>query len=326
MRPDPGLVAKIAAQPEEPEHRLACAEWFEKHEEGARAELIRAQLALRTRLNPEQRSKLNKRVAQLLKEHGRSWAAQLPGVDEDELRYSQGFVEELKLTEKRFAEHGEELLAREPVHRLTISVLDGKGLATAAGQPWFEQVRWLKLTGRMDAAGKAVASAAHVGKLESLLMPGTTAKGLSAVLGSEQLRGLRSLSLTGGVEELHDEDLEVFSESRLTLERLFLTGCLRLEEGIAPLLKAEWLRSLKWLALNRDELTDADVTLIAKSEVLQNLERLELAHNDLTPEGVLVFRSPQVMPRLKHLDLSEIWWETRKLDPLRHRFRAGLKL
>jgi hypothetical protein len=178
----------------------------------------------------------------------------------------------------------------------------------------------------VDAGARAVASAAHVGSLESLLIPGAASKSLSAVLESEQLRGLRSLSLTGDGGELSDEDLEVFAESRLTLERLFLTGCLRLEEGMGPLLEAEWLRSLKWLALNRNELTDADVKEIAKSDVLQNLERLELAHNELTPEGVLIFKSPQVMPRLKHLDLSEIWWDARKLDPLRHRFRAGLKV
>ena len=213
MRPDPGLLAKIAEQPDAPEHRLALAEWFEEHG-GPRAVLIRAQLALRTRLSPEQRSTVNKRVAQLLKEHGKAWAAKLPGVDAEDLRYSRGFIEELKLSEKRLAEHGEELLAREPVHRLTISVLDGKGLAEAAGQPWFEQVRWLKLTGRMDVARQAVAPAAHVGKLESLLMPGAPVKGLAAVLGSEQLQGLRSLSLTGGVEELYDEDLEMLAESR----------------------------------------------------------------------------------------------------------------
>jgi hypothetical protein len=160
-----------------------------------------------------------------------------------------------------------------------------------------------------------------------LLIGGLLAKALSAVFESEKLSGLRTLSVTGGIEELFDEDVEVFATSQLTLERLFLTGYLRLESGIEPLLEgAEWLRSLKWLALNRCELSDEDVKQIAKSEVLQGLERLELAHNELTPAGVLVFRSPEVMPRLKHLDLSEIWWETRKLDPLRSRFRTGLKL
>ncbi len=326
MRPDPALVAKIAAEPEVPEHRLAYAGWFEKHGDSPRAEFIRAQVALRTRLNPEQRATLSKRVAQLLKEHGKGWAAKLPGVDAKELRYSRGLIEELTLSEKRLAEHGAELLAREPIHRLTISVQDGKGLGKVAGHPWFEQVRWLKLTGKVDAGARAVASAAHMGKLDSLLIPGVKVECLSAVLGSERLPGLRTLSLTGGGEELSDEDLAGFSESRLTLERLFLTACLRLEEGIGPLLEGDWLRSLKWLALNRNELTDADVKQIAKSDVLQNLERLELARNELSPEGVLVFRSPQVMPRLKHLDLSEIWWDARKLDPLRHRFRSGLKI
>jgi uncharacterized protein (TIGR02996 family) len=326
MRPDPALVAKIAAQPEAPEPRLACAQWLEEHGEGPRAELIRAQVALRDRPNPALRHTLSDRVSSLLMEHRERWAAELPGVDAKALRYSQGFIEELTLSEKNLSEHGEELLAREPVHRLTIPVQDGKGLGKAAGQPWFEQVRWLKLTGKVDEGARALAPAAHVGRLDSLLIPGVAVKGLSAVLGSEQLPGLRTLSLTGGMEEFQDEDLEVFSESRLTLERLFLSACLRLEEGIAPLLKGEWLQSLKWLALNRNELTDTDVQKLAKSKTLQNLERLELSRNELSAEGVLVFRSPKVMPRLKQLELRDIWWDARELDPLRHRFRAGLKL
>jgi uncharacterized protein (TIGR02996 family) len=325
MTPGPGLLEKILADPEDPAPRLACAEWFEKHKAGPRAEFIRAQVALRTRLNPAQRLSLNKRVKELLKEHGKAWAAELPGVTQGGLRYSRGFIEEVELTEKRLAEHGEELLAREPVSRLRIEVQDGKGLAKAAGQAWFEQIRWLKLTGKVDAGARSLAAAAHAGKLEGLLLRGAAVAGISAVLGSEKLSGLRSLSLTGS-EELDDEALGAFAEGRLTLERLYVTGCLTLEEGISPLAEAEWLRGLKLLALNRNGLTDGDVKLLAKSDVFENLERLELAHNELTPAGVSVFRSPEVMPRLKHLDLSEMWHERGKLESLRQRFKSGLKL
>ncbi|HYH95644.1 TIGR02996 domain-containing protein [Hyalangium sp.] len=326
MRPDPALLAKIAAHPEAPEPRLACAQWLEAHGAGARAELIRAELSLRTRLNPEQRSTLNKRVKQLLKEHGKAWAEELPGVSAGDLSYRRGFVEELTLPEKRLAENGEELLAHEPVHKLTVSLQDGKGLGAAAGQPWFEQVRWLKLTGKVDAGAKALAAAAHVGKLDSLLLPGAKVSGISAVLGSERLSSLRTLSLTGGSEELDDEALGVFSQGRLKLERLFLSQCLMLEEGLSPLAEAEWLRPLKWLALNRNQLTDSAVKQLAESQVLENLERLELAHNEFTPEGVRILASPKVLPRLTHLDLSEMWWEKRKLDALKQRFGPGLKL
>jgi len=327
MRPPPGLMEQLRAHPEAPEHRLAYAEWLEKHGEASRAEFIRAELTLRTKsLNPQQRLTLKKRAQQLLKEHAKEWAAQLPGMSAEELHYRRGFVEVLTLPEKRLAEHGEELLSREPVHTLTVSVQDGKGQGSAAGQPWFEQIRWLKLTGKVNAGAKALAAAAHVGKLDSLLIPGAGVSGISAVLGSERLGGLRTLSLTGGSEQLEDEAFGVFSEGRLQLERLFLTGCLQLSEGIAPLAEAEWLRPLKWLALNRNELTDEDVETLAKSKVLENLERLELAHNELSSEGVRLLASPKHLPRLKHLDLSEMWWDKEELGPLQRRFRSGLKV
>jgi uncharacterized protein (TIGR02996 family) len=325
MKLDPGLLKKIVADPEDVASRLAAADWLEKRGAAPRAELIRAQVALRTRLNPARRVSQNKRVQELLKEHAKAWAAELPGVTPAGLRYSRGFIEEAALTEKRFAEHGEALLGCEPVTRLELEVQDGKGLAKVAGQPWFEQIRWLKLTGKVDAGARSLAAATHAGKLEALLLPGASVEGIRAVLGSEKLTGLRSLSLTGS-EELDDEALAVFEESRLTLERLYVTGCLALEEGLSPLAEAEWLRPLKLLALNRNGLTDKDVKLLAKSEVFENLERLELAHNELTPAGVSVFKSPEVMPRLKHLDLSEMWYDRGKLDSLRQRFRSGLKL
>src|SRR5688572_29972138 len=122
MRPEPGLLARIVAEPEALEARLACAEWLEKHGAGARAQLIRAQVALRTRLNPAQRRELEGRVRNLLKAHGKDWAAELAGLKSSDLHYSRGFVEELMLPEKRLAEHGAAILASEPVFRLQVEV------------------------------------------------------------------------------------------------------------------------------------------------------------------------------------------------------------
>jgi uncharacterized protein (TIGR02996 family) len=324
MRPEPSLLERIVAQPNDTEPRLACAEWFEKHGAGPRAELIRAQLALRTRINPVQRAALKARARELLSTHGKAWLAELPGVGRAGVNYSRGFIEELELAEKVLAEHGEALLASEPVFRLRIQVQDGKGLAKAAGQPWFERIRWLKLTGKADAGAKALAEAPHVGHLESLLMPWATAKGVSALAQSEKLAGLRTLSLTGSVD-LGDEGLAALVQGRLRPERLFLTG-IELEEGIAGCVEGALLQSVKWLALNRDSLSDDDAEALAGSKSLQNLERLELAKNELSEEGALVFRSSKVMPRLKHLDLSGMWYSPKELEPLRRRFGRGLKL
>ncbi len=149
-------------------------------------------------------------------------------------------------------------------------------------------------------------------------------KGISALAQSEKLTGLRMLSLTGSVE-LGGEGLAALVEGRLRPEWLFLTG-IELEEGIASHVEGALLQSVKWLALNRDNLSDEDVEALAGSKSLRNLERLELAKNELSEEGALVFRSPKVMPSLKHLDLSGMWYSPKGLEPLRRRFGKGLKL
>jgi uncharacterized protein (TIGR02996 family) len=324
MRLESTLLTKIAADPEDMAPRLACADWLEKQGAGPRAALIRAQIALRTRLNPAQRLAFGAQVRELLKEHGKAWAAELPGVDRAELNYSRGFIQELGLTEKRLTEHGEELLAREPVFRLRVEVQDGRGLASVCAQPWFERIRWLKLTGKVDAGATALAAAPHVGHLEGLLLPGATVKGVSALAQSEQLKGLKWLSLTGS-GELDGEALAVLAEGRLALERLYLTAIM-LEEGLSDWVEGAAFQSLKWLALNRNNLSDDDAKALAGSEALQNLEVLELAQNEITEKGALAFRSPEVIPRLKRLDLSGMYYDTKKLAPLRQRFGRGLKL
>lgn len=322
--PPPELLEQIRANPAAPEPRKAYADWLEKQGESPRSDLIRSQLALLSPgVSPQRRVLLKQLVEARLKEHAQPWAEQLLGPGAESLQYKRGLVEEVSLPEKHLAERGETLLAREPVLKLTINVQDGKRLESAAAQPWFEQVRWLKLTGKVNAGAKALAASEHVGKLDSLLIPGVTKAGLAAVLKSEKLTGLRTLSLTGGGEQLDDEGLQVFAQGKLQLERLLLSGCLQLSEGIGPLAEAEWLRPLKWLALNRNELTDEDVEVLAKSPVFQNLEHLELAHNELSPEGVLVLGSAKILPKLKHLDLSEMWWDGSELGPVLRRFRTG---
>jgi uncharacterized protein (TIGR02996 family) len=323
MRPDPALLEKLVADSRAPEPLLAFAEWLEKCGEASRAELVRADVALRTRLNPAQRLTLNKRVRALLPEQKKAWEAEFPALKGAVPDLRRGIARELVLSEKNLAQYGEELLAREPVARLHLEVEDGKGLGEAAGQPWFEKIPWLKVEKKGDAAARALASAPHAGRLRTLLLSGATGKGVSVLVRSEGLKGLRTLSLARS--SLDSEALGVFSKGRLQLERLLMTACLELEDGIAPLAEAEWLRPLKLLALNRNELTDEDAKLLAESAVLENLEALELAGNELTPEGALVFRSPKALPQLKKLDLRDMWYDREKLGPLRKRFGPGLR-
>ncbi len=324
MRPEPALLDDIAANPRAATPREAFAQWLEKHGEGPRAELIRAELALRTRVNPAQRMTLKKRVRSLMKEHGKAWAAALPGLQEEMPYSSRGLVEDWVLSEKTLAEQGEEILTREPVPRLYLEVQDGKGLEKAAGEPWFERIRWLKVTKKGDAAAKALAKAEHAGSLRTLLLQGATAKGLAALVGSEKLGGLRVLSLARS-GSFNSEALKAFSQGKLQLERLLMSACLEEEASLAPLAGAECLRTLKVLALNRNELGDEQAEELAKSKTLVNLERLELGGNPVSSEGALAFKSPKALPQLKHLDLSNTETERGELGPLRKRLGPGLK-
>jgi uncharacterized protein (TIGR02996 family) len=324
MRLEPGLIARIVAQPKSPEARLACAQWLEEHGAGPRAQFIRAQVALRTWLNPAQRWELETRARKLLKAHGKDWAAELPGLKPSDLNYSQGFIEELGLTEKQLAEHGERLLSSEPVHRLRVGIQDGKAFAEVAAQPWFAQIRKLKLLGKSDAGARALASSEHVTMLEHLLLSHVSAKGVSALARSEALPGLRTLGVTGS-EGFDDEGVQALAEGHLALERIFLSRTSITSESVSRFAGVERFQSLKVLALNGDELEDEDAETLAASKVLVNLERLELGENNLSQEGVLVFRSTQALPRLKHLDLRGMCYDARELEPLRRRFGKGLK-
>jgi uncharacterized protein (TIGR02996 family) len=326
MRPLRELLAAVAAHPNDAEARLACADVL--HEADApRAELVRAQVALSGRgLNPARRLALRKRVDALLREHGKKWMGGLRALGASDFHYSRGFVEELSLSERDLAEHGETLLALEPVHRLHLEVRDGKGVAKAAARPWFEQLRWLKLTGNgVNAAARALASAEHAGRLEALVLPSVDLDGVAALAEGEALVGLRSLSLTGN-EGLGDEAAEALAESRLSLVRLYLSGTDLSEEGAAVLAGAKRFESLELLALNRNTLTDEAVEVLAASKVLVNLRRLELVRNELSEEGALAFRSPKALPKLSHLDLRQMGLSEDELKPLLKRLGKGVKL
>ncbi|MFY0565669.1 TIGR02996 domain-containing protein [Archangium lansingense] len=327
MSPLRELLARVAAHPNEMEARLACAEAL-REKDAPRAELIRAQVALTGRgMDPARRLTLRKRVDALLREHGKAWLGGLKALGASGFELSRGFVGEVSLSEKSLAEHGETLLALEPIHRLRLEVGDGTGLAKAAAQPWFEQIRWLKLTGDepADEAVRALATAAHAGRLEGLALSNVDPEGVAALAESAVLTSLRWLSLTGN-DGSGDEFAEALAESRFSLERLYLSGTGISEEGIAALAGSERLGSLELLALNRNDLGDEVAEVLAGSEVLVNLQRLELARNELSEEGALAFRLKKALPKLRLLDLRDMGLSARELAPLLKRLGKGVYL
>lgn len=326
MRPSLEALARVAAHPEDLEARLLCADAF-REDEAPRAELIRAQVALTARgLDPARRRALRLRVETLLSEHGQKWGAGLKALGASDFQFSRGFVEEVSLSEQALAEHGDALFALEPVFRVNLEVRDGKGLAKAAAQPWFERIRWLKVTGQGSTqAAQAFASAPHAAHLEGLVLPGVDLEGLTALSGSESLSGLRSLSLTGA-EDLGDEGAEVLAKTRLSLARLYLSATGLSDEGVTVLARAKPLQPLEFLALNRNGLSDEGAGALAASKALTNLQRLELERNELSEEGALAFRPAKALPKLRHLNLRNMFLSLEELEPLRKRLGAGLKL
>lgn len=319
------LVARIAAEPASNEARLVCADVLCGTDD-ARVELIHAQVALSGRLDPARRLSLTKRVQALLSEHGRKWRAPFDDAHASDVTFSRGFIEQATLSEEALAKHGEALCAREPLHRLQVEAKDGKALGLAAAQPWFERFRTLKLTGGGVArAAKALAQAAHAGRLEKLMLAGADDAAVQALAASTALKGLRSLSISSA--ELSDAAVAALAKGSLSLEALYLSGTGLSDEGAQALARGTALGGLKLLALNRNNLSDEGVQALAASKALLQVERLELSRNEeLSEEGVLAFRSAKALPKLRRLELLDTYLDRSELEPVRKRLGPGLRL
>lgn len=318
------LLALIAAEPANDEPRLVCADVLRATDD-ARADLIQAQIALTGRLDPARRGDLQRRVAALLDTQGRRWLKPLEDAHAQGLRLTRGFVEEARVSEAHLATHGEALFALEPLHRLHVETRDGKGLALAARQPWFGQVRYLRLEGGgVDDAARALASTSHAAKLVGLALAGAGDEALQALAASPGLGGLRSLSVSGG--ELSDDTAATLAKGTLALERLYLSGTGLSDEGAEALARGKALATLQLLALNRNTLSNEGAQALARSKTLLHLERLELSRNELSEEGALAFRSIKALPRLRRLELRDMSLDRRALEPVRKRLGAGLRL
>src|SRR5947209_3064555 len=108
MAEEEGLLEAIAEQPGDDGQRLVCADWLEDHDEPARAEFVRLQVAL-ARLDEDdpRRQALLTRERGLLLDHERDWTLGLRHLA-DGWRFHRGFVDEVlvdrSLNPEQFAE------------------------------------------------------------------------------------------------------------------------------------------------------------------------------------------------------------------------------
>jgi uncharacterized protein (TIGR02996 family) len=89
------LLAAIIADPNDDLPRLAMADWLDENGQPHRAEFIRLQLELAPLSEDDaQWRELDARAGELLRKHGKKWAASLAACGLGRLEYRRGFAEE----------------------------------------------------------------------------------------------------------------------------------------------------------------------------------------------------------------------------------------
>src|SRR5262249_35857239 len=106
---DEGFLDAILEDPEDDAVRLIYADWLEEHDQPARAEFIRVQIALaKLHAFDPRRAPLARRERELLAAHEIAWVSDLPqGVEG--WQFARGFIESVQLPSAVLAAEGEEL-------------------------------------------------------------------------------------------------------------------------------------------------------------------------------------------------------------------------
>ena len=115
-------------------------------------------------------------------------------------------------------------------------------------------------------------------------------------------RQLRSLNLDNNWLDERALALLLASAMAATVERLSLARNRPLRDGIGVLRQHAWPQ-LRELDLSHNELTDAEMEILAAVPWSQRLERLDLRSNAITIEGIEHLKRSPTLPRTVHLDL-----------------------
>lgn len=128
---DPAILAYILAEPDEDDHRIIAAEWWDDHEESDRAEFVRVQLEL-ARLEPDTPENckpawatLSRRERELTRNGVEQifWAADLPcsGSPENGTVWRRGFIEGIACPWGHWQENASKILTRQPVRKVVLT-------------------------------------------------------------------------------------------------------------------------------------------------------------------------------------------------------------
>jgi uncharacterized protein (TIGR02996 family) len=113
------FLADIIANPDDDAVRLIYADWLDEHDQPARAEFIRLQIATGATHAQNRRLTLDRRERQLLAEHGDEWAGELREFLVS-WEFRRGFIEEVSALPEPFLTGEERLFRLSPVRYLKL--------------------------------------------------------------------------------------------------------------------------------------------------------------------------------------------------------------
>jgi uncharacterized protein (TIGR02996 family) len=307
----------IVEAPEEEAHRLVYADWLDDEGDSDRAEFIRAQV-MHARLpwwDPKARA-LTARENVLLENHRAAWAGRIAGMV---LKYTfcRGFIEDVALSPVQFLQHGEDLLALEPIRRVRLrSVHELEGLLRIPEQA----ERFARLLCRVpeldfnreylgDTVGRLLLTLPELPQPRVLHLshPGLSAQALEALGECPVLDRVVSLEITARGPG-HDGLQTLLSSPRLAqLRHLNLTNAHLGDRGIGVLTSSPRLPQLVRLSLGHNGLSEPGVQTLMGALAGGSLEVLDLSFNPLGPAGLLALLSradSARLPRLAALNLS----------------------
>jgi uncharacterized protein (TIGR02996 family) len=333
----------IAANIDDDTPRLVYADWLTENNRDDRAEFIRVQIE-RARLPAWDAAqvRLRLREAELLKQHGEAWLAELPAIEGAKWEgFRRGIVAEVSFASfeaMRASAH----LCREvaPVEAVTVRWprqaeadedtpiaelrelnLTGRPgndneIAWLANSPQLSTLRVLTARGLwVEGLGRLVASP-HLADLKALRLPENNLgnAGIRALTEAASLTGLVELDLSGRSRaERYSDDPVVRAAGMAALANwsglagvrsLKLSGNEVGREGLRSLLRSPNARALKELVLRNCRLDGPALAELSSARPELRLEMLNLGENILKDGGVEFIAAARCLLDLKSLRLD----------------------
>ncbi len=277
------FLATILDAPLEDAPRLVYADWLEEQGD-PRAEFIRVQCEL-ARLSAddseakERRSQLEDRENKLLLEHGDDWRVEIPEWARKGCEFERGFVHHVRIWTDWKHHYGPHLSQTAPIVKLTLQNVGGSAIEFAEGPQVRHYSSLVVLDTEMDCDDLKIL-------MESAAVT----------------EPLRSLQLMGICSRYGDS--VALAPGLTNRTRLELIRCNVGHRGIDRLSASEFLKTVAWLDLSDNELTDDCIWLLAHSEWSRPITRLCLNRNQIHYEGLQGIIDSPYLVNLTHLELD----------------------